>query len=35
MGNIPIDEASGACTVRVAVLETVDKIGCVSDWSKG
>jgi hypothetical protein len=34
IGDIRIDEGKGACTVRYAVFESAEKIGCVSDWSR-
>ncbi|MDH4110461.1 MAG: hypothetical protein OEW35_19455 [Gammaproteobacteria bacterium] len=31
---IEADEKTGLCEIKVAIYETPDKIGCVSDWSE-
>jgi hypothetical protein len=34
VASIDADEAQGLCEIKIAIYETMDKIGCVSDWSE-
>ena len=34
VASIDADEKRGLCEIKVAIYETIDKIGCVSDWSE-
>ena len=34
VAGIEADEKSGLCQVQVAIYETPEKIGCVSDWNE-
>ncbi|MCP4749343.1 MAG: hypothetical protein GY866_00480 [Proteobacteria bacterium] len=33
IADIGVDETAGECTLKVAIYETPEKIGCVSDWT--
>ena len=34
IGSIDVHEKENMCEIRVAIYETMEKIGCVSDWSE-
>ena len=34
IGSIDADEEENLCEIKVAIYETMEKIGCVSDWSE-
>ncbi|MCP4754159.1 MAG: hypothetical protein GY866_25005 [Proteobacteria bacterium] len=34
IADIDVDEKTDQCTLKVAIYETPEKIGCVSDWSE-
>jgi hypothetical protein len=34
IGSIDADEKEDLCEIKIAIYETMEKIGCVSDWSE-
>ncbi len=34
VAGIDADEKQGVCELKIAIYETKEKIGCVSDWSE-